>query len=48
MLKLNRYPFETKDKVFKKLIETCNVASWTREERIKYDRLCEFKPLWCC
>lgn len=38
MEKLNRYPFEIKDKVFKKLIETCDVASWTREERIKYDR----------
>ena len=37
MEKLNRYPFEIKDKVFKKLIETCDVASWTREERIKYD-----------
>ena len=32
MEKLNRYPFEIKDKVFKKLIETCDVASWTREE----------------
>ena len=38
MEKLNRYPFQIKDKVFKKLIETCDVASWTREERIKYDR----------
>jgi len=38
MEKLNRYPFEIKDKVFKKLIETCDVASWSREERIKYDR----------
>ena len=38
MEKLNSYPFEIKDKVFKKLIETCDVASWTREERIKYDR----------
>ena len=37
MEKLDRYPFEIKDKVFKKLIETCEVSSWTREERIKYD-----------
>ena len=39
MLKLNRYPFEIKDKVFKKLIETCDVASWSREERLS---LCSY------